>query len=608
MAPDKGQPEEADTGAASRLQSVLHIVLPLGLILAVGTALRLYGLQWDDGQWLHPDERQIFFTVLDLDWPHTLEEALLPSSPLNPRFFAYGSLPIYLLKLTAELARLMWPAFDLNQDLHLIARPLAVLADLITICLTYRLARNLSLAPGKGKRNPGTALLAAALVSLAVIHVQQARFYTTDVLLTVFVLLTLTLAAGRQGTSIWRRAALGVAVGLALSIKISAVPLILVPFVTLYTQVSSSEPPPRLARLPRPLAHSLGALQRMILPIAVTGLVFVITQPYILIDWQTFLDHTLRESRIARGVQDIPYTIQFAGTLPVIYPVWQTALWGLGLPTGLAAWAGLGGSLVRWLRKGSAKDALLLSWAGPYFVITALLYTKYLRYMLPLVPILCIMAAQILNVRARRRVGGRLLARATLTLLVGASAAYALLFVRLYASPHSWIAASEWTYGNVAAGSTLAVEYWDMPLPLPLEVDGVRQSASKYEQRSLDVYDEPDGAAKWDVLAQDLAETDFLILASRRLYGSIPRQPDRYPVSVRYYDLLLKGELGYELAQEFSRGPAWLNPRVPPLSPAAPGIIVPDESFVVYDHPRAIILRNVERLSATELLRRLGSP
>ena len=69
----------------------------LAVILAAGAALRFYGQNWDGGHWLHPDERQIYFIALGLRWPDNLAQALSPASPLNPRFFAYGSLPIYLV-------------------------------------------------------------------------------------------------------------------------------------------------------------------------------------------------------------------------------------------------------------------------------------------------------------------------------------------------------------------------------------------------------------------------------------------------------------------------------------------------------------------------------
>jgi hypothetical protein len=140
-----------------------------------------------------------------------------------------------------------------------------------------------------------------------------------------------------------------------------------------------------------------------------------------------------------------------------------------------------------------------------------------------------------------------------------------------------------------------------------LELEGQSRRQSEYDMRFLGLYDEPDDAAKWESLVADLATSDYLIIASRRLYGSIPRVPDRYPVATRYYELLLSGDLGFELEHEFTRGPAWLNPRLPPLPDPAPAVLHPDESFVVYDHPRALVFRNAERLPAAELLRRVGA-
>jgi len=236
------------------------------------------------------------------------------------------------------------------------------------------------------------------------------------------------------------------------------------------------------------------------------------------------------------------------------------------------------------------------------------LYAKYLRYMLPLVPVLCLLAARLYyDLRKRTQTGGgrRLLAAGRWVVVI-ASLCYALVIVSIYASPHSWITASDWIYRNVPPGSTLVVEAWDTALPLPLDADGRSRRAEEYNVRTVPLYDEPDGEAKWAAIADDLAASDYVIIASRRLYGSVSRLPDRYPVATRYYELLFGGELGFELVGEFTRGPVWLNPRVWPLSGAAPGLVIPDESFVVYDHPRTLVLCNVGRLPASELLRRLG--
>lgn len=336
--------------------------------------------------------------------------------------------------------------------------------------------------------------------------------------------------------------------------------------------------------------------------------IFFLTQPYVLVDWQTFVDHTIREAQIARGTLEVPYTLQYVGTWPFLYSMWQTALWGLALPVGLIAWGGLAVVLLRWLRHGPWTDALLLAWAGPYFVFIGLFHTRYLRYMLPLVPVLCILAIGLLGDFARRRVfvTRRWLFVAGYWLLGILVLGYALVFCNIYAGSHSWITASAWIYQEAPAGSTLAVEGWDVALPLPLEVDGRPRRIEEYNVRTLPLYDEPDDAAKWRGVAADLADSDYLIVASRRLYGSIPRLPDRYPTTSFYYEQLFAGGLGFELAGEFTRGPTWLNPRLPPLADAAPALLRPDESFVVYDHPRALIFYNSGRLPADELLRRLG--
>jgi 4-amino-4-deoxy-L-arabinose transferase-like glycosyltransferase len=596
----------------ARIRQSWRNLLALALILAAAAALRLYGLNWDGGQWLHPDERRIYFVVLGLDWPHSLAEALSPSSPLNPGFFAYGSLPFYLLKLAVTLLQPVFPALGDPGNLHLLGRPLAALFDLGTIYLTYRLATILLPAYHSRWGLRWGALLSAGLMSVAVLPVQLAHFYTVDPLLAFNVMLTLNLAADvARGAGRLRQVALGVALGLALATKVSAAPLVFALFVAFYiqTQPDGSE---------SPISRALSALRRMILPLLVAGVTFFVTQPYALIDWQTFLNDTLSEAQIARGTLDVPYTIQYAGTLPFLYQMWQTAFWGLALPLGLAAWAGLAASLIRWLRRGAWTDALLLAWAGPYLAVTGLLYAKYLRYMLPLVPILCLLAADLLMrigrhgdaVNDQRPASVRRLRSAVLMLVILASSAYALTYASIYAAPHSWVTASEWIYRNVPAGSTLAVEHWDTALPLSVEVDGQIASPTVYDYRTLALYDEPDNAAKWTVLAQDLAESDYVVIASRRLYGSIPREPDRYPLATHYYDLLFAGNLGFEPAGEFTRGPAFLNPRIAPLPGAAPALLRPDESFVVYDHPRALIFRNAEHLGAEELLRRLdvGEP
>ncbi len=88
-----------------------------------------------------------------------------------------------------------------------------------------------------------------------------------------------------------------------------------------------------------------------------------------------------------------------------------------------------------------------------------------------------------------------------------------------------------------------------------------------------------------------------------------PRPPDeealrrdhagesRYPDTDRLFRLLFAGDLGYSLVRTFSSPPQLFGVRLPSE--------LADESFSVYDHPKAVVFRNAERLTADEIARRL---
>jgi hypothetical protein len=116
-----------------------------------------------------------------------------------------------------------------------------------------------------------------------------------------------------------------------------------------------------------------------------------------------------------------------------------------------------------------------------------------------------------------------------------------------------------------------------------------------------------------------VAGSDYVILASNRLYGVIPQLPRRYPEAAAYYRLLLGGELGFELVHWEGRNPglgpvalvedSFSRPGLPapePLQGWRPAPITlnlgpADESFTVYDHPLVLIFENRGRLTAAEL-------
>ncbi len=252
-------------------------------------------------------------------------------------------------------------------------------------------------------------------------------------------------------------------------------------------------------------------------------------------------------------------------------------------------------------------EAVILAWALPYFALTGAFHAKFLRYMAPLLPFLLILAAgaalaALRWLRARWQRRGQIAWGVGALLVASTTIFWAIAFVSVYQQEHPWIQASRWIYTNIPDGSKLLTEHWDDALPLIMDEIPGRPAPRTYVRVELPLYD-PDTPAKLDELAAELSSADYLVIASNRLSAPLSRLTQRYPMTSHYYETLSRGELGYTQVAEFHAYPQiWLSPDI--------GITIPDdhadESFTVYDHPRALIYRNTGRLSSALIRSRLG--
>jgi len=516
--------------------------------------VRFYGLNWDGGLGAHPDERHVVGVAESLRWPDRL-------NPLDiAPGFAYGHLSPYLLALAAGLVH--------RADPLLVGRALAALFDLGTVALTFALGRRMY--------GEGVGLLAAAFVALMVTHVQQAHFYTADAPLAFFVVGTLLFAVclaedGRRHQALLAGAWTGLALGTKFSAALLVLPL---------GAACAAVPGGPTSRWKRGLESGGAAL-----------VAFALTNPFALAAFPTFWRNVAEQAALARGVLDVPYTRQFHGTWPYLYPVVQQLRWGMGWPLGLVAFGGLAYGVWRAVREPPQQgEWVVLAWAVPSFAFVGALYAKFPRYLLPLTPLLAIYGARMLVALARR---SSLLIYAVLI----CSLIHCLAFVNLYRSPHPWLVASAWLTDHVPRGTVVAVEQWDHPLPL---------DATGYDVRELPVFDE-DTPEKWAGMEATLAEADYVVIASRRGYATLARWSERYPITARYYQLLFEGGLGFTPVACFGRysrlGPlALVDDPIAGLGFSLPELCRPkalavlrlgrlDESFVVYDHPRVVIMQ-----------------
>ncbi|MGB9594162.1 MAG: ArnT family glycosyltransferase, partial [Anaerolineae bacterium] len=408
--------------------------IALALVLALALGLRLYGLDWDGGQWIHPDERMILMVVsnrLSLPAPEQVPLLLTPQSPLNPAFHAYGSFPMYLLKAVQLLAGEALP-------LHILARLLSVAFDCGTVLLAYALAASLAGA--------WWGVLAALLAAVSPIHVQLAHYYTVDTILAFWTALGAYFALRLAATGRLRWAlAVGVAAGLAMATKLIGAAILL--FAALALAVRLLEGGRWSWR---------GALRAAGWGAAAGGVAlaaFVLADPYAVVDAWAFWGEAGNQALMARGDPRFPYTLQFYYTLPYLYPFWQNLTRGWGIGAGFLAWGGLVWGTVRAGLRIRRPDgwAVLAVWALAFFLVVGGWHAKFPRYLLPMMPLLCVLAAGMLASAGHRwRARGLRVALAAATaVLVAATGVYAVGLLGIFGQEHSWVRASRWMYANV---------------------------------------------------------------------------------------------------------------------------------------------------------------
>lgn len=537
----------------------------LAFIIFGAFLLRAFPLNWDGGYYPHPDEAHIYNMVFQLELPLNFSSFFTAESSLNPKFFAYGSFPLYLLKGLAHLIGGIDPSIVEYGNLYKVGRPLSALFDIGTLILLLFLSRKIF-------RSTLIGVLAMAVYALSVFPIQNAHFYTVDGQMVFWMMGTLLLILhytedGKKKYLLWA----SVTTGMAVATKFTAV--ILIPFL-----VASIVYRYLISRNMK--ENTFTALQAKELFIAAAGL-FLITnfvlQPYAYIDFETFSNQIGSQLDMRSDATVFPYTIQYIDTVPFLYPIVQIFKWGLG-PSftflGVIGMIALAYSSI--IKTSKTKRFEASVWFVLFFSVPFLSLgssaVKFMRYYLPLYPLLAMSAAyvgvHILHIRS-------LMLQTALTLLIVIpSMWWTIAFISIYTKPHTWIQASEWIHSNIPGNATLGVEHWDRSLPL--------YDSEYYQHKSLELYI-PDSPAKITQLVQTLDHVEYIIIASNRLYDSIPNLPDQYPATIEYYKLLFDGTLGFSKVKEITS--------YPNLFGFSRNDQQADESFTVYDHPRVQIFK-----------------
>jgi YYY domain-containing protein len=633
--------------------------IALLLILAMGASYRLTNVNWDKGTYhIHPDERFTTMVVTAVTWPESVAAYFdTGDSPLNPRnngmVYFYGTLPLFLTKAVAAgldaavqayvsarpevpMWAITWVPLSGYDRVHLVGRVLSALFDLGTVLLLFFFARRLF--------DWRVGLAASFLLALAVLDIQGSHYFAVDTYLSFFVLLTLwAMLDVAEGKGWPAFIGLGLAMGLTLACKVSVFLLVLVVVLAAWLRVR------RQVAQGRPGGRaSLAALGGLLLAAVVAFGIFRVAQPYAwagpdYAGWDQVPEAFRPQLRLLEkipeplralfmpnprwiadileaggqqtGAADVPWGHQWAERKPWLWPLYNTVVWGMGVPFGAAACGGIVLALFlilrRWHRarrsqtivhgpssivhRPSSTLLLPLAWVLLIFGWQGAQYVKSLRYFLPLYPCLALFAGWLVvwtwdwaRVRSKRL---RVAAGALGGVVLLGTFLWALAFIQIYRVPVTRVQATEWMYENIPPGSTIATEHYDDPLPF--NMFGYNAYGGMYEGIELTNYWE-DTPEKLEKLLGDLDQADYIAMSSGRLSTSIPRLPMRFPFTTRYYELLQAGELGFEKVAEFTSYPRLL------------GIEFNDdraeEQFTVYDHPKVQVFRKTSAFD-TETVR-----
>jgi hypothetical protein len=528
--------------------------------------------------------------------PSSFAQYLSPDkSPLNPYnagydFFVYGTLPLKIVKFASTYIN--FDKFSYN-NVTLVGRLLSAIVDIGVVLIIFKV----------GQKTLGklTGILSSFLYAISTLPIQLSHFYAVDPYLVFFTtfsfyLLVLLIegeinTTRRIKTAIGYSLLLGVCFGLALASKISA--LLFTPVVLL-----------GLAFMFLKKRDVLQTATYLLLIIISTYLSFRLVDPRAFSD-ANFLNAKLNANFISNITQLksfsnpnslFPPSVQWIKTKPLLFPFKNIILWGLGLPLGIIATAAVIYTLtkilfslkhLKKLKDEQIYKTLIIFWILSLFFYQGTQFVKTMRYFYPIYPFLAIVSADYLLIfskKAKQIIKSRFFLFTIYSITLLLLLIWPLSFVSIYSRPHTRVSASKWIYENIPPGSTLSCEHWDDCLPLSLE----GKSHSLYEIETLELYN-PDTQTKWVKINKQLENIDYLILSSNRLWESIPKVPERYPVASEFYKNLFSSELQFTKIAEFASYPT--------LKIGYWKLKIPDdraeEAFSVYDHPKVIIFKQI---------------
>lgn len=515
------------------------------LLTLVGGFLHFYNLNWGAPYYFNPDERNIASAVSQLQFPHQM----------NPHFFAYGSLPIYVIYFTGLLAQalatLQFPSLNVQLSFSnaiIVSRVYSALFATLLIPLLFSL--------GKKLKNETAGLLAASFGTMSIGFIQFAHFGTFEMWLTFFgvLLFWLCLHYGKNPTYPLL-VVMAITFGVLVAVKISSLALLPIPLLIL---IASSFQKHRITHHTNKNAHAetqifrksdvrslLSFLKNILLFLIIAAIVYSLTNPYVILDTKDFLSSMNYESSIALGTMNVFYTGNFLDTVPVIYQFLHVYpflinpfITFLFIPSFIFL-------IIQTIKTKNAYYLLLVTFYLLLFLSQTALFVKWTRYMMPTVPFVILTVAIALAALLQKEKTRIRASFVGVSLLLIFSSIFALSYIKTtYFEVDSRLAALLYAEHSIPVDATILTETADL---------GTMPFQDAFPHLVFfNFYDYENNApnATEEQLQQQLASAQYIILPSQRILQSRIENPKRFPKGNKFYESLLNGELGFQKIYE----------------------------------------------------------
>lgn len=486
------------------------------ILMAIGLLLRIINLSWGSPFFFHPDERNIASSVSQLLFP----------TQMNPHFFSYGSMPIYVIFFLG----LLWQGLPTNHvsfdQAILMSRMISALFSLLLIPSVFYI--------GSKIKDITTGILAATFTTFSIGFIQFAHFGTFEMWLTLFTLWFFYFCLRLLQHSFKKDALFsGIFFGLLIATKVSSLILFFIPFIILFLPIfiKSSK-----------LKQIKHACISFVLFTGITLLIFFISNPFSIFASADFFGAIHYESGVALGTISVFYSSEFIQTIPIlfqflhVYPFLLNPLITLLFPMCL-----LFTCIIAW-KKNYGALILLIVFFLTTFLSQAFLFVKWTRYLIPTIPFIYLLLSLFFSYMLFHK--NRLINLVTQLILFFSiivscilTSAYAL---TVYASQDSRVYAANLALTTIPHDAQILSEVYDLGI---ISFNPYFSNISLFNFYDLTSNSLPE-------LAADLKTADYIILPSQRILKIRLQKKAIYPQGYAFYKKLIDGSLGYNKIYE----------------------------------------------------------